>query len=128
MLTTTRNLGFAAVIAAVVGCAVYAAAATLGGVTARGLGAGKTTVTSCDGDGVTIAYTTSSGSVTGVTISDIAAGCSGGSLKVVLANSAGTNIGAGGPATVGGATVSLSLSPQPAASNVAAAHVSIAGP
>ncbi len=128
MLTTTRNLGFAAVVTVVVATAAYAAAATLGGITSRSLGAGRAAVASCDGDGVTISYTTSSGAVTGVTIGDIAAGCTGGTLNVVLANSEGTSIGAGGPATFGGAAVSVSLSPQPSASNVAAAHVSIAGP
>jgi len=128
MGTRAARLALAAVTAVALASASFGAAATLGGVTARNLSAGSAAVASCDSDGVGITYTTSGSTVTGLTVTGIAAGCSGGQLTVVLSNSAGASIGAGGPATVSGTTVAVTLSPQPSAANVAAAHVSIAGP
>lgn len=108
--------------------AALGSAASLGGITARGLGAGQSIVTSCDGDGVGLTYTTSAGAVQSVTVTGVATGCSGGALSVVLADSTGASIGAGGPVTVTDTDVSVALNPKPSASSVAAAHVSIIGP
>jgi hypothetical protein len=104
------------------------AASTLGGVIARDLSAGEADVLACDGDGVGITYTTSAGAVQSVTVTGIAAGCAGGVLRVVLANSSGADVGAGGPVTVAGTSEAVALAPQPTAISVAAAHVSITGP
>ena len=111
-----------------VACASFGAATSLGGVNARTLGAGAAAVASCDSDGVGISYTTSGTTVTDVTVTGVAAACTGGMLRVVLANASGTSIGAGGPVAVAGTSVPVTLSPQPTASNVGAAHISITLP
>jgi hypothetical protein len=108
--------------------AVLGSAASLGGVGASGLGAGQAVVTSCDDDGVDVAYTTSAGIVQSVTVTGVAAGCNGGALRLVLANGSGASIGAGGPETVTAASVTVPLSPQPSAAAVAGVHISIIGP
>lgn len=112
-----------------------ASAATLGGLAPGALGAGSAVVAACDSDGFSADYTTSSGSVTSVTISQIAdPGCEGGQLSLTLADSSGTSVGAGGPQTVpadGDTTansMTVALSPAPAASSVAAIHVVVTGP
>jgi len=109
-------------------------AATVGGVTAKKLGAGKAIVAACDPDGLTVDYTTSTGSVTAVSIGGIAdPGCEGGALALVVANVSGTSVGAGSgtvPTDAGTVdnTISISLSPTPAAGVVSATHVVITGP
>lgn len=110
-------------------------AASLGGLAATGLGAGKAVVAACDTDGFDVSYTTSSGTVTAVTVSGIAdPGCEGGQLALTLANTAGTSVGAGGPQAVpidGDTTdnaMTVTLSPQPAAAVVTAIHVVVTGP
>ncbi len=115
-------------IAVALASASFGAAATLGGINARSLSTGSAAVASCDGDGVGLSYTMSGGTVTDVTVTDIAAGCAGGSLRVVLADNAGASVGAGGSVIVAATTASVTLSPQPSSSNVAAAHVAITGP
>lgn len=108
--------------------AAFGAAATLGGLGSQELGAGAALVASCDSDGVGLNYTTASGTVQAVTVTGVAAACAGGSLRVVLASSTGGDIGAGGPTTVAGTSVNVTLAPQPLAVDVEAAHVSITGP
>ena len=110
-------------------------AASLGGLTARNLGADGAVVAACDTNGFTVSYTTSGGNVTAVVVGGIAGpGCEGGLLSLTLANASGTSIGAGGPQTIstdGGTadnSVTVSLSPTPAASLVAAVHVVVTGP
>ena len=106
----------------------------LGGLAAGKLGAGGAVVAACDTNGFTVAYTTSGANVTAVTIGGIAdPTCEGGQLSVTLANGT-TSVGAAGPQVVpvdAGTvdnSVTLSLSPQPAASAVNRVHVAIAGP
>lgn len=107
---------------------VGGAAASLGGAQGEGLGAGAAVVASCDGDGVTVSYTVTAGVVERMEVAGLAAACAGGALRAVLADSAGTSIGSGGPLTVAGPTVAVPLTPQPQASAVAAVHVVVEGP
>ena len=109
-------------------------AATLGGLTPGKLGAGGAAVSSCDANGFTVSYATSGANVTSATINGIAdPTCEGGQLSVTLTNGT-TSIGAGGPTVVptdAGTvdnSVTVSLSPQPAAAQVNRVHVSITGP
>ena len=75
--------------------AVFAMAATLGGITSTGLGADTTVVASCDTDGVSVAYTTTWDApnaiyeVTTVTVSGLNAACDGKAISVSLTNAAG---------------------------------------
>src|SRR5688572_18938333 len=96
-----RRLG-GVVVAIIVATTVTAAAASLGGVSAAGLGAGQASVISCDADGVSASYAVSSGAVQSITVSGISANCVNGSLRVVLADGTGANIASGGPTTVTG--------------------------
>jgi hypothetical protein len=122
------------IAAVTVASACGASAATLGGIGSTRLGAGDTPVTPCDSD-FTETYTTSGGNVASVLIAGIAdPACEGGALSVRLTNSAGDSVASGGPVTVttDGDTadnaVSVSMSPQTAAENVANIHVSVVGP
>lgn len=123
------KLGLAGVtIAAVITAVVTASAASLGGITAGGLGVGQAAVIACDPDGVSVAYTLSNGAVLSMTVSGVAATCVNGSMRGVLTNASGAAIGAGGPTTVTGSSVTLNLSPQPQANAVEGVHISIIGP
>lgn len=128
MAGSPARIAVTGVLGAVVTASTFAAAASLGGLGSQELGAGAALVSSCDGDGVGLTYTTSSGTVTAVTVTGVAASCAGGSLRVVLASSTGGGVGAGGPVTVAGTSVDVTLAPQPSAVSVEAAHVSITGP
>jgi hypothetical protein len=110
-------------------------AASLGGLTARNLGAGSSIVSPCDTNGFTVGYTTSSSNVSAVNLAGIAdPGCEGGQLSLTLANASGTSVGAAGPQTVptDAGTVdnamTVAVSPTPAASVVRSIHVVITGP
>jgi hypothetical protein len=112
----------------------FASAASLGGISG-GVGAGNAAIPACDTTGVTVTYTTSGGNVTTVTVGGLAdPGCEGGSLSLTLTNTAGDSIASGGPQTIptdgdtADNSVNVSVSPNPAAENVAGYHVSIAGP
>lgn len=91
-----------------------AAAASLGGLTSRDLGADNIGVTSCDTDGVSVAYTeafdSSSGRsvVSGVTVSGLATACSGSTLQVTLADASGSSLSTGS-ALIGGASQAVTL-------------------
>ena len=77
------------------GAASWAAAASLG-VTSTTLGAGEDSVDSCDTDGINAAYTSNYDATSGefevdsVDLTNVAAGCSGKSLTVVLSGPAAT--------------------------------------
>ena len=128
MFGSPRRIVFVALASLTLSAAVFGSAATLGGISARGLGGGQSSVQSCDSDGVGVTYTTSAGTVTSVTITGVAAGCANGAMYVVLTNGSNASIGASGPVTVSGTSVVMPLAPQPSAASVAAAHVSITGP
>src|SRR5687768_14811812 len=118
MAGSPARIAVTGVLGAVVVASTFAAAASLGGLGSQELGAGAALVSSCDGDGVGLQYATSSGTVTAVTVTGVAAACAGGSLRVVLADGAGGGIGAGGPVVVAGASVGVPLAPQPLAASV----------
>jgi hypothetical protein len=112
-----------------------ASAASLGSISTGNIGAGNAAIPTCDTTGVSVSYTTTAGNVTAVTVGGLAdPGCEGGDLSVTLTNAGGDSIASGGPQTIGtdGDTadnsVNVSVSPNPAAQNVAGYHVSIAGP
>jgi hypothetical protein len=120
---------------AVFAVASVAAAASLGGVGSPALSAGNGAIAACDPDGFTVAYTTSAGNVTAVTVSGIAdPGCEGGALSVTVTDSGGVGLASGGPQTIpadGDAldnSVALPVSAQPPAESPAAVEIAIAGP
>ncbi|MGH2741047.1 MAG: hypothetical protein ACRDSN_12655 [Pseudonocardiaceae bacterium] len=111
-----------------------AAAASLGWAQSGRLGADSVAVLACDGNGFSQTYTVSGGNVQSVTVGDIAdPGCEGGSLKLVLRQGGGS-IGSGGPVTVptdadtSPNSVTVSVSPNPAAANVNAITTTVVGP
>ena len=124
----------ASVTTAAVCATTYASAASLGGTSTPTVGAGDAAIAACD-SAFTIDYTTSGGNATAVTVGDIAdPACDGGELRLTLANASGAEIASGGPTTVptdGDSTpgsVTVAVAPNPAAEQVAAVHVSVAGP
>jgi hypothetical protein len=132
---TLKRVIVVTVAVATLASSVFASAASLGGVSSGSVAAGNVAIPSCDTTGVSVSYTTSGGNVTAVTVGGLAdPGCEGGSLAVTLTNAAGDSIASGGPQTVptDGDTVdnslNVSVSPNPAAENVAGYHVSIVGP
>jgi hypothetical protein len=120
-------------VAAVLGAASVAFAATLGPLTPSSVGSTSGNVNPCDTDGFTITYTTSRGNVTQATIGGIKEpACAGGSLSLALTDASGASIGSGGPVTVpttsDPGSVSVPLAVQPYAGNVAGFQVVIVGP
>jgi hypothetical protein len=126
------------VIAAVAGLVVFgaalASASSLGGVNSRALGSGATVVASCDTDGVALAYTTAYDAptgtyrVSGVTVSGIAASCTGQNIQVSLRNAAGTSSVSTASAAVAGTSATLAVSPTFDAALVDSASVLIVQP
>lgn len=123
------------IAAAAVGTSIAASAAMLGGVSSPTVAAGAAAVTPCDPDGVSVAYTTSDGLVTHVTIGALAdPACETGRLAITLVDSTDASIGATAATSVpadgdtADNTVTLSISPTPAADAVAGYHLSITGP
>lgn len=93
-----KRIIVALVIGAAVSGGVFASATTLGGVNATSLGANNAAVTACDADGVASTYgttynaTTKKYDATSVTVTGIAAGCVGKTIKFTLVNAAGTSL------------------------------------
>ena len=94
---------------------VAAAAASLGGVTSPSLGADVVTVSSCDTDGVTLAYTNSYDSTLGryqttsVAISGINVACNTKTASLTLKDSASASLASGSAViAAGAATITLS--------------------
>lgn len=115
-------------------CAVFAAAASLGGISSNDLGADSSAVATCDSDGVTTAYTTAYDStdgryeVTGVTVSGIDNACDGKAIAVTLTNSAGASAGTGSttvPVDTGATSATVTLSSAASAEDAANVHVLI---
>ena len=130
-----RKLAAAVIALSLTAALVPGFAASLGGLTSPSLGADGAVVVACDTDGFSVSYTTSGSNVTAVVVGGIAdPGCEGGLLSLALADASGTSIGAGGPQTIptdAGTvdnSVTVSLSPTPAASAVATVHVVVTGP
>jgi hypothetical protein len=115
--------------------AVFASAASLGGITSGNVGADNAAVTSCDTDGVTTAYTTAwDGTddryeVTSVTVSGIANACDGKTLSVSLTDVSSNQIGSGTvtvPTDALAFTASVTLSPAASAELTTGVHAAIA--
>ena len=115
-------------------CGVIASASSLGGVSSRALGSGASVVASCDVDGVAVAYTTAFDATSGtyrvsaVTVSGIAAACSGQQIEVALRNTAGTSTVAPARTTVSGTAQTLPVSPTYDAASVDSTSVLIMAP
>ena len=130
-----RRLVLVTILAVTVVSATLASAAALGGVTTDRVGAGDAAIAACDANGFTVSYMTVGGNVTAATVADIAdPGCEGSDLSVTVTNSAGDSIASGGPSSIAtdGDTspnsLAVSVSPQPAAEQVAGVHVAVVGP
>ncbi len=131
---TLKRVILISVVVATLASSAFASAASLGGMSGS-VGAGNATIPTCDTTGVSVSYTTAGGNVTNVTVGGLAdPGCEGGALSVTLTNETGDSIASGGPQTIAtdGDTadnsLTISVSPNPAAQNVAGYHVSIVGP
>jgi hypothetical protein len=130
-----RRFVLVTIVAVAVLSASLASAAALGGVSSGRVGAGDAAIAACDANGFTVSYTTVGGNVTAATVADIAdPGCEGGDLSVTVTNGAGDSIASGGPSSIptDGDTspnsLTLSVSPQPMAEQVAGVHVAVVGP
>jgi hypothetical protein len=122
-----------ACVLATVFATVFGLAATLS-VSPNGLGAGSSSVGSCDSDGVSTSYANSWDAtdkryeVTSVTVNGIADACDGKSLKAALTDSANVNLGDGSvtvPTGAGTTATVSSLSASPSAAAVNNVHVVI---
>lgn len=109
-----------------------ASAASLGGLTAGSLGADNNSVSSCDTDGVTLAYgtptydaTLGSYKVSSATVSGIAAPCIGKTVYVTLSDATGTNVGSGSAVLASGTSLTVALTTPVAAKAVTNAAVAI---
>lgn len=111
---------------------VGASAASLGGVTTASLGADSGAVASCDTDGVTLAYTNSYDSSTGVyrttsvSITNINTACNTKTISITLKDVSGNSLGAGS-STVAAGAATIALSPSASAASVTGAAVVING-
>src|SRR5712691_4006064 len=84
-----------AALAAATMCLLLLASASSLAVSAGSLGAGWAAVSACQGGGFVLAYTiNTSGQITTVNVSGIAAACAGGTLRLTLTNGT-TSVGAG---------------------------------
>ena len=125
----TRRAVVASLLGLTVGGGILASAASLT-VTGNTLGAGTTTIASCDTDGVALKYghtylpgiTAAQGQyrTSSVSVTGIAAACVGKAISVTLKDAAGLSLGGGTlaaiPAIVGPATepvVNISFAPSP---------------
>lgn len=126
-----RRKALAVIIPALLIGVAGASAATLGGITAPSLGADSASVTSCDTDGVTLAFTNSYDAASGtykttaVAVSSINATCNSKTLSLTLKDSSNVSLGSGS-ATVAAGAASVTISGGGAsASSVAGAAVII---
>jgi anti-sigma-K factor RskA len=129
-----RRTIYALSAAVVVSGAVFAMAASLGGITSDNLGADSAAVATCDNTGVSTSYTTAYDAtdgryeVTAVTVSGIDNACDGKAIAVTLTNGAGASVGSGSttvPTDVGATAVTVTLSSAASAEDAANAHVLI---
>jgi hypothetical protein len=131
---TLKRVILISVVVTTLASSAFASAASLGGMSGS-VGAGDATIPACDTTGVSMSYTTSGGNVTAVTVGGLAdPGCEGGDLSLTLTNASGDSIASGGPQAIptdgdtADNSLTISVSPNPAAQNVAGYHVSITGP
>jgi hypothetical protein len=111
-------------------CLDLAAAAALPTTVARFAG-GTATVSACDPNGFAFRHTVdTTGRITTVTVSSIAAACAGGTLRLTLTNGT-TSVGAGSamlPSVGFAGSAALAISPAPVSSQVTALYMVIEGP
>ena len=124
-----KRAALAIVLGVVTFGVVAASAASLGGLSGASLGAEDVSVTGCDANGVTVAYTsaftTGTYKVTAVTLSGVDAACTGKALKLTLRDSANVSLAE----VTGVAALSnlLTLTTPVSASAVAGVSVVISG-
>jgi len=103
-------------LAVTAAAATFAAAASLG-VTSLALGAGNSSISACDPDGFTFSRSVnSSGQITSMTVSGIAAACAGGTLTLTITDTSDASIGSGSaalPSTGFSGSASITPSPTP---------------
>jgi hypothetical protein len=127
-----KRMLIALVIGAAVSGGVFASATTLGGVNTNTLGASTAAITACDSDGVSSVYGTTYNTTskkydaTSVTVSGIAAGCIGKTLKFTLVSSTGSSLYEG-TKTVAGASEAFTVPAGTAADSVENLAVTIFG-
>jgi hypothetical protein len=116
--------------------AVMGSAASLGGITADGLGADDTIIASCDTDGVTTSYTTAynaTGSagykVATVTVAGLANACDGKAIEVRLTGAAGSLEAANKTveSDAGSTSTSLTFGSSTLAESVTGVHIVVSG-
>jgi len=121
---------FAIGVTASLVCLQIAVAASLP-TTASKLGGGTAAVSSCDADGFTFHHTIdSTGTITAVTVTSIAAACAGGTLRLTLANGT-TSVGSGTtslPSSGFSGSATVTVSPTPSSSSVTAVYAVVEGP
>jgi hypothetical protein len=111
--------------------AVYAFAAGLGGITTNEVGAENTTVSGCDTNGVSVAYTTGWDAtdkryeISSVTVSGVADTCDGDTLRESVTDSTGNQLGTGSLTIPTDASTShaVSLSTAASAKDTVGVHV-----
>ena len=115
--------------------AVFAMAASLGGITSGSVGADDAVVASCDTDGVTTNYASSWDptderyEVTSVTVGGINNNCDAKTLSVSLTDSSGAQIGSGSvtvPTNALATDATVTLSSAASAELTTGVHVAIA--
>lgn len=115
--------------------AVFASAASLGGITSGSVGADNAAVASCDTDGVTTSYATSWDStddryeITSVTVTNVNNACDGRTLSVSLLNATSDQVGTGSvsiPSDALSTQATVSLSTAAPAKDTVSVHASIA--
>ena len=114
-------LAAAAVALPVVG---HASSLALG---SRSLGTASTTVARCDTDGFGVVQNLSGANVVSVTVSQIAAACAGGTLRVTL-NNGTTNSSGSGTVPGGGGSMTVTLGSAVAADDAGEIDVAVSGP
>lgn len=137
-----KRIFLALTLGLVVFGAVFAFAASLGGVTTADLGADDQTVASCDGNGVGVNWSTGAASpvyttdtvagykVNDVVVTGIDASCATGELKVTLTGASNAALGsvtAGGAIGATGTETVNFLSQKIPAESVTGVHVMING-
>jgi hypothetical protein len=118
----------------IVFAAVFAMAASLGGITSGTVGADTTTVAACDSNGVTAAYTVAWDAtdkryeISTVTVGGVADACDGLTLSVSLTDTTGAQIGSGTLTipTSGATSFGVTMAPEPSANATTGIHVAIA--
>jgi hypothetical protein len=135
MLRSSRTRLALLASATLAASASLAFAADLAGVRSGGAGSANAAISSCDPDGLPVSFTTSAGAVTAVTVSGIAdPACEDGRLSLTLTDAAGAGIAGGGPQLVPvdadstDDSLTVAVTPQPAAETVAGIRLVVVGP